>query len=62
MTAAAGLVLALVCLSIVAAGLALAVVAWQPRTVPGPVVALGASVAGGCFLLAALHGLTNLLT
>ncbi|MYR45067.1 hypothetical protein [Streptomyces sp. SID5910] len=62
MTAAAGLVLALICLTVVAAGLALAVVAWQPRTLPGPVVAAGATVAAGCFLLAALHGLAHLLT
>lgn len=62
MTAVAGLILALVCLAIVAAGLALAVVAWQPRTIPGPAVTAGAAVAGTCFLLAALHGLANLLT
>ncbi|MEU9640926.1 hypothetical protein [Streptomyces sp. NPDC048188] len=62
MTAAAGLLLALLCLTIVATGLALAVAAWQPRTVPGPVVTAGAAVAVACFLLAALHGLANLLT
>ncbi|WP_175438089.1 hypothetical protein [Streptomyces sp. SGAir0924] len=62
MTAAAGLFLALIFLTIVAAGLALAVVAWQPRTLPGPVVTVGVAVAGGCFLLAALHALANLLT
>jgi dienelactone hydrolase len=62
MTAAAGLVLALVCLAIVAAGLALAVAAWQPRTLPGPVAAVGFTVGGGCFLLAATHWLANLLT
>ncbi|MET7321503.1 hypothetical protein [Streptomyces sp. NPDC005549] len=62
MTAAAGLLLALTFLTIVAAGLALAVAAWQPRALPGPAVAAGAAVAASCFLLAALHGLANLLT
>ncbi|MFJ3021466.1 hypothetical protein ACIPH4_11010 [Streptomyces tendae] len=62
MGAAAGLLLALIFLTIVAAGLALAVVAWQPRTLPGPVAATGAAVAAACFLLATLHGLANLLT
>jgi hypothetical protein len=62
MSAAAGLLLALTFLTIVAAGLALAVAAWQPRTLPGPAVTAGAAVAASCFLLAALHGLANLLT
>lgn len=62
MGAAAGLLLALVFLTVVAAGLALAVVAWHPRTIPGPAVTAGAAVAAACFLLAALHGLANLLT
>ncbi|MEU7399992.1 hypothetical protein [Streptomyces sp. NPDC044948] len=62
MTAAAGLTLALVCLTIVAAGLALAVAAWQPRTIPGPVITAGAAVAAACLLLAALHGAAHLLT
>jgi hypothetical protein len=62
MTAAAGLLLALVFLTIVAAGLALAVAAWQLRALPGPAVTAGAAVATSCFLLAALHGLANLLT
>ncbi|MFF8679513.1 hypothetical protein ACF07F_16540 [Streptomyces sp. NPDC015237] len=62
MAAAVGLLLALVCLAIVAAGLGLAVSVWQPRTLPGPLAAIGAAVAGGCFLLTALHALAHLLT
>ncbi|MGV9282136.1 hypothetical protein [Streptomyces sp. NPDC003730] len=62
MTAAAGLALALLWLTIVATGLALAVAAWQPRTLPGPVITAGAAVAAACFLLAALHGAARLLT
>lgn len=62
MGAAAGLLLALTFFTIVAAGLALAVAAWQSRTLPGPAVTAGAAVAAACFLLAALHGLANLLT
>ncbi|MEV7793403.1 hypothetical protein AB0O68_15630 [Streptomyces sp. NPDC087512] len=62
MTAAAGLVLALVFLAIVAAGLGLAAAAWRPGT-PAPVVlAAGAAVGAGVFLLAALHGLAYFLT
>lgn len=66
MAGAAGLFLALVCMAIVGAGLALAVTAWRPR--PGDDVvfavafAAGLTVACGCFLLAALHWLAHLLT
>lgn len=62
MGAAVGLLLALTFLTIVAAGLALAVAAWQPRAIPGPVITAGAAVAVACFLLAVLHGLASLLT
>lgn len=63
MTAVGGLVLALTCLAIVATGLALAVIAWQPTTkLPGLASAAGLTVGCGCILLAALHWLANLLT
>lgn len=65
MTAAAGLLLALTCLAIVGAGLALAVTAWRPRPdSPAATIAVVAGLAtgGACFLLAALHWLAHLLT
>lgn len=64
MTGAAGLLLALVCLAIVALGLALAVVSWQPKTrlLPDLPFVAGFTVGAGSFLLAALHWLAHLLT
>lgn len=63
MTAAAGLLLALVCLAIVALGFALALTAWPTRTHATDVAfAAGFTVGAGCFLLAALHWLVHLLT
>ncbi|WP_225825623.1 hypothetical protein [Streptomyces naphthomycinicus] len=66
MTAAAGLLLALVCLAIVAAGLALAVTAVRPRPDGGPAAALavaaGLTVGGISLLTGALHWLAHLLT
>ncbi len=60
-----GLVLALVCLAIVAVGFALACVAWRPRP-DGPAVTVaivGTLAAGGfCLLLAAVHTLADFLT
>lgn len=65
MIGAAGLALALVCLVIVASGVAFACVAWRPRP-DGPAVTVaivGALTAGGaCLLLAALHALADFLT
>lgn len=64
MIAAFGLVLAVVCIAIVATGFALAVVSWQPhvRRVPHPAAIAAFTVGAGCFLLAALHQLALLLT
>ena len=66
MASAAGLLLALVFIAIVAAGLGLAVTAWRPRpgAAPAFTVAFTAGFAVGsfCFLLAALHWLAHLLT
>lgn len=66
MTAAAGLLLALTCLAIVAAGLGLAITAWQPRTDMSTATtwALTATITigGSSLLLTALHWLTRLLT
>ncbi|WP_314411389.1 hypothetical protein [Streptomyces sp. DSM 40484] len=65
MTGAAGLLLALVCLAIVATGVAAACVAWRPRPA-GPAVTfaiVGGLAAGGlCLILAAVHTLADLLT
>lgn len=65
MTAAAGLVLALACITITAAGFAAACIAWRPRPA-GPAltiaVATGLATGGACLLLAALHTLADLLT
>lgn len=66
MTAAGGLVLAVVCMAIVAAGFALAVTAWRPRPGDNPAatlaVAAGLATGGACFVLGALHWLAHLLT
>ncbi|WP_394434530.1 hypothetical protein [Streptomyces sp. SGAir0957] len=63
MVAVGGLLLALVCLAIVGAGLALAVIAWRPSH-PAQLLAVSGAAAVGAFafLLAALHWLANLLT
>lgn len=65
MEATAGLLLALACIAIVAAGFAFAVVAWRPRpdspAITTAVVA-GLATGGGCLLLATLHTLADLLT
>ncbi|MGW3110535.1 hypothetical protein [Streptomyces sp. NPDC001091] len=66
MTSAAGLLLALVCIAIVGAGLALVVSSWQPR--PGPctaaTLATAAILCAGvlALFLAAAHWLAHLLT
>lgn len=66
MTATAGLLLALVCLTIIAAGFAIAITACRPR--PGAAPAYHAAIAAGfgvgsfCFLLGALHWIAALLT
>lgn len=67
MTATAGLLLALVCMAIVAAGFALALTAWRPR--PGLPdrdfvvgAAAGLTVGALCLLLGALHWLAHVLT
>lgn len=66
MTAAGGLVLALVCMAIVAAGFALALTAWRPRPgdSPAAVIAFSAGLAtgGACLVLGAIHWLAHLLT
>ena len=65
MTAAAGLLLALASIAIVAAGFALACIAWRPRPdSPAATIAVVAGLAtgGGCLLLATLHTLADLLT
>ncbi|MFD6024538.1 hypothetical protein [Streptomyces griseoluteus] len=66
MIATAGLLLALVCLAIVGAGLALVVTSWQPRPGHGPAatlaVAAGLCAAGLAVVLAAAHWLAHLLT
>jgi hypothetical protein len=62
MAAAAGLLLALVCLAIVALGVALSITAWQPNRGLDVTFAAGFAVGGGCFVLAALHWLAHLLT
>ncbi|MFL1904781.1 hypothetical protein ACJWDR_37610 [Streptomyces tauricus] len=64
MLAAAGLLLALVCLIVLAAGVAFACVAWRPR--PDNVaftvgLAAGLTVSGACLLLAALHNIRQVL-
>lgn len=65
MEAAAGLLLALACIAIVAAGVAFACLAWQPRP-DSPAVTIAVVTAltagGGCLLLAGLHALADLLT
>lgn len=65
MIAAAGIVFALVCLAIVAAGFAAACVACRPRP-DGPAITLaivgGLTVGGACLLLAAVHALADFLT
>ncbi|MET9142423.1 hypothetical protein [Streptomyces sp. NPDC004042] len=66
MIAAVGLLLALVCLAVVAAGFALAVTAWRPRPGGGPAgavaVTAGLAVGTASLTLAALHWLAHLLT
>ncbi|NED73357.1 hypothetical protein G3I51_13590 [Streptomyces sp. SID9944] len=66
MTAAAGLILALVCIAIVAIGFALAVTACRPRPGDGPAAAVaftaGLVTGSVCFTLGALHWLAHLLT
>lgn len=62
MTAAAGLILALVCLAIVALGFALSVTAWQPGRRSEAPLAFGFAVGTCCFLLTAMHWLAHLLT
>lgn len=63
MTAAAGLLLALVCMAIVAAGFACACIAWRPRPDGAFTVGLvaGLTVSGACLLLAALHNIRQIL-
>jgi len=63
MTAAAGLLLALSCIAIVAIGFGLAVTAWPPaRRIPELAVVAGLTVGAGCLTLAALHWLAHHLT
>ncbi|MFF9285419.1 hypothetical protein [Streptomyces griseosporeus] len=65
MVAAAGLLLTLVCLAIVALGFALAFTAWRPSTGgPAATVACAAGLAAGAaaLLLGSLHWLAHLLT
>lgn len=56
-----GLLLALVCIAIVALGIALSVVSWQPRGSDVPFTA-GIAVGCGCVVLACLHLLAAHLT
>ncbi|MGW4300405.1 hypothetical protein ACWEHT_11570 [Streptomyces sp. NPDC004646] len=66
MASAAGLLLALVFLAIVAVGLALAIVAWRPEpgSGPAPTILCAAALvtATGAVLLAVLHWIAHLLT
>ncbi|MEU8968131.1 hypothetical protein AB0D11_02450 [Streptomyces monashensis] len=66
MTATAGLLLALACLAIVAAGFALALTSWRPRPGDGRAAsvafAAGLATGGISFVLGALHWLAHLLT
>lgn len=66
MTAVAGLLLALICIAIVAAGLALAVTSWQPSSPPTASFLTGLFTGLGCLglavLLTALHWIAQALT
>ncbi|MFE7072691.1 hypothetical protein ACFU96_21675 [Streptomyces sp. NPDC057620] len=64
MIAAAGLLLALICIAILAVGVGFACVAWQPR--PDSVaftvgLIAGLALGGACLLLAALHNIRQVL-
>lgn len=65
MTAVGGLILALICLAVVALALGLAIATLcgaEPRWLTALVRTVALTVAGFCFLLAALHQLAEALT
>ncbi|MFF3310500.1 hypothetical protein [Streptomyces sp. NPDC002952] len=61
MTAAAGLLLALVCLAIVGAGLGLAVATWRPSAAPTALFIAGVGVGATALVATAVHQLATVL-
>ena len=62
MLAAAGLLVALTCLAIVALAFALAVTSWRPGAIPSLAATAGFSVGAAAFLITAAHWLAHQLT